>query len=81
MKLIKIAICLILLLSFISTPAYSQIKKVAQTGLQFLRIETGARRTGDSGKSRYVDRNRLFGYTHSQRRRGRNRPHVPLDQI
>ena len=48
MKKMRI-IGIVLLIAMFTTPAFSQLKKVAQTGLQFLKIETGARAAAMGG--------------------------------
>jgi len=40
---------IVLIIAMFTTPAFSQLKKVAQTGLQFLKIETGARAAAMGG--------------------------------
>jgi hypothetical protein len=49
MKKNIIGIILILLLAILTTPGFSQITKVGQTGLQFLKVDAGAREAAMGG--------------------------------
>lgn len=49
MKKLKILIQVFLLIALISIPVQPQVKKVAQTGLQFLKIDVGARASSLAG--------------------------------
>ena len=49
MKKVKYIFNVLLLLAIVSSPVYSQMKKVAQTGLQFLKIDAGAREASMAG--------------------------------
>jgi hypothetical protein len=49
MKKIKLIISMVIIFIFLNIPAYSQVNKIAQSGLQFLKIETGARAAAMGG--------------------------------
>ena len=49
MKKIKIAVNLFILIAVFASPANAQLKKLAQTGLQFLKIDAGARAAAMGG--------------------------------
>jgi hypothetical protein len=49
MKKLKIAVNLLILVAVFATPANAQLKKLAQTGLQFLKIDAGARAASMAG--------------------------------
>jgi hypothetical protein len=49
MKKINIILSLFIMLGMFSSPSYAQPKKLAQTGLQFLKIDVGARTAAMGG--------------------------------
>ena len=49
MKILKILIQAFFLIALITMPVQSQVKKVAQTGIQFLKIDVGARASSMAG--------------------------------
>lgn len=49
MKKLKIVINLLILIAIFATPANAQLKKLAQTGLQFLKMDVGARAASMGG--------------------------------
>lgn len=62
MKKLKIVINLLILIAVFATPANAQLKKLAQTGLQFLKMDVGARAGAMGGAMTNVayDANSMF---------------------
>lgn len=58
----KYTLCMVLFLSVLTMPAHSALKKAAQTGLQFLKVDVGARAAAMGGAFMMVgnDANALF---------------------